>query len=181
MTELAFCSISALDRSLAAAAELAAGAGLAGLEVTARPPHLDPEAGAAAARSAAREVSTAGLKVTAYGSYLGHLGDWDSQRVRREVEIAEALATRLLRVWANPVDGRSQELRSVVAGLRETCDAAASAGIAVVVERHIGSFADTRERIAELFERVEILRDPGNGSPPETLMPHLPSCDSMVI
>ena len=36
---LAFCSISALDRSLEAVAALAAGQGLDGIEVSARPPH----------------------------------------------------------------------------------------------------------------------------------------------
>jgi len=153
VTELAFCSISALDRSLAAAAELAAGVGLAGLEVTARAPHLDPEAGAAAARSARRDVTAAGLEVTAYGSYLGHLGRWE--HIRSEVEIAVVLQTRLLRVWADPVEGHGGDPTPVVAGLRAVSDMAHSEGITVVVERHAGSFADTTDRITELFARVE--------------------------
>jgi hypothetical protein len=52
---LCFCSYSALDRSLADAAELTARR-LDGLEVTAHPPHLDPADGIGAARAAGRAV-----------------------------------------------------------------------------------------------------------------------------
>ena len=38
--------------------------------------------------------------------------------------------------------------------LATTCDAAAEHGVDVVVERHIGSFGDTPERIGRLFEAV---------------------------
>ncbi|MBY0274962.1 hypothetical protein K2Z84_06455, partial [Candidatus Binatia bacterium] len=68
---LAFCSISALDRPLARVAELAASLGLDGIEVTARPPHLELDADLAAVRAAGREVRAAGADVVAFGSYLG--------------------------------------------------------------------------------------------------------------
>ncbi len=161
MTVLGFCSISALDRPLAAAAELAAGCGIEGLEVTARPPHLDPDAGADAAREAGRSVRAAGLEVVAYGSYLGRPERADPVHARREVEIAAALETPLLRVWAEAVAppgaarGEDATFRAAVALLRETCDAAARHGVTVVVERHLGSFADTPERIQHLLRAVE--------------------------
>lgn len=150
MNALGFCSLSALDRPLAAVAEAAAGAGLDGVEVTARAPHLNPDAGPAAARAALRAVRDAGLNVLAYGSYLGTAEHMDPALAAREVALAAALDTPLLRVWAE-----SEALEPVVALLRSACDAAARHGIHVVVERHRGSWAETPERIARLFAAVE--------------------------
>jgi sugar phosphate isomerase/epimerase len=154
-TPLAFCSISALDRPLAAVAALAAGQGLDGVEVTARPPHLDPDASLDEVRGAGRAVRETGVEVTAYGSYFGRDGACDPMRGRREAAVAAALGTDLLRVWAEPLAGEPEEgFGRVVAGLRAACDAAADAGIAVVVERHLGSFADTPPRIERLLAAV---------------------------
>jgi sugar phosphate isomerase/epimerase len=155
MNVLGFCSISALDRPLGAAAELAAAAGFDALEVTARPPHLDPEAGTAAAREQGRIVREAGLEVVAYGSYLGRFEQTEARHAKREVALAAALETSLLRVWAEPAAADPADLEPTLAWLIPACDAAASEGITVVVERHLGSFADTPERIAALFDRVD--------------------------
>ncbi len=66
---LAFCSSSALGRCVAETARVAASAGLDGLEITARPPPLDPEAGLSVAREAGHVVRSEGLNVVCYGSY----------------------------------------------------------------------------------------------------------------
>ncbi|MDX2169105.1 MAG: TIM barrel protein [Deltaproteobacteria bacterium] len=149
---LAFCSISALDRSIEDAARLAADAGLDGLEVTAHPPHLDPQAGTGAAAAAGRAVRAAGIAVVAYGSYLGRFGGRTRADAEREVAIAAALGAPLLRTWAEPDGGG---LDDAAALLRAACDAAARESITVVVERHLGSFADTAERIAALFAAID--------------------------
>ena len=160
MTPLAFCSISALDRSLAAAAELAAAEGLDGLEVTQRAPHLAPGAGAEEIRAAGRAVRAAGVAVVAYGSYLGRRdvlgeGAHGAAAAEREARAAAALETPLLRVWADEVAGDADLGRGRVREtLRAACDAMAAEGGSVVVERHVGSFADTPERIAALFDEV---------------------------
>jgi sugar phosphate isomerase/epimerase len=156
------CSISALDRSLAAAAALAAAQGLDGLEVTARPPHLDPTAPDAAIRDAGRAVRDAGVAVVAYGSYLGQALPGGGRPALagaaaavREARVAALLGAPLLRVWSDCIAGAADAgFAEVVATLRAACDAAADAGVTVVVERHIGSFADTPERIDELFGAV---------------------------
>jgi len=152
-TTLGFCSISALDRPLAAAAELVAELGLDGIEVTARAPHLDPEASLAEARRAGRAVRSAGTRVLAYGSYLGREGERSAAAAAREVDRAAALGAPILRVWAEPGPAGS-DLEEAAALLRHACDAAADPGIEVVVERHRGSFADTSERIAGLLDAV---------------------------
>ncbi len=156
MTTLGFCSISALDRPLARAAEAAAAAGFDALEVTARPPHLGPEPDPAAAREAGRAVRAAGLGVVAYGSYLGRAGPRTPEAAGAEVAVAEALETELLRLWAEP-DPESPDhgFRGAVALLRAACDAAEPAGITVVVERHVGSFADSPERVLRLLDAVD--------------------------
>jgi sugar phosphate isomerase/epimerase len=152
---LAFCSISALDRSLADAARIASDAGLDGLEVTAHSPHLNPEAGVDAARAAARTVRAAGLDVVAYGSYLGRFGQVERRHAEREAALAAALGAPLLRVWAEPLEEGSNAVGPVIDLLRVACDAARVSGITVVVERHLGSFADTAERIARLLDAVD--------------------------
>ncbi len=155
-TALAFCSISALDRPLRGAAELAAAQGLDGLEITARPPHLDPDAAPETIRDAGREVRKAGVAVVAYGSYLGRPDRHGAEVARREARAAAALGAPLLRVWADCVPGDpDQGLTRVVETLRAACDAAAPEGVGVVVERHVGSFADTPERIDGLLAAVE--------------------------
>jgi sugar phosphate isomerase/epimerase len=155
VTRLGFCSISALDRPLAAAAAVAAAAGCDGLEVTDRPPHLAPDAPLAAVRAAARAVREAGVEVIAYGSYLGRMGPRTSEHARREVAVAEALGAPLLRVWAEPVAGAVADgFDEIVRLLGATCDAASGCGVEVVVERHVGSFADTPERVERLLAAV---------------------------
>jgi sugar phosphate isomerase/epimerase len=153
--QLAFCSISALDRPIEAAAAMAAECGVDGLEVTAQAPHLDPEHGPEAARQVAHAVRAAGLAVVAYGSYLGRFGHITAAHARREAEIAAALETSLLRVWAEPIPDGNSDAAPTVNLLRAACDAAAPHGITVVVERHLGSFADTPERIAQLFSAID--------------------------
>lgn len=156
---LALCSISALDRPLEAAAALAASRGLDGLEVTARPPHLDPSAPDDAIRDAGRAVRDAGVTVVAYGSYLGQGGRPEAlgaAAAAREAHVAALLGAPLLRVWGDHVPAAPDGgFAAVVGTLRAACDAAAREGVTVVVERHIGSFADTPERIEALLAAVE--------------------------
>ena len=154
--ELGFCSISAMDRPLAAVAELAVANGLDGIEATARAPHVDPTAPLEAHRETARAVRASGAAILAYGSYLGRPEVAAATTAEREVRIAEALGAPRIRVWAeeiaNAPDGGFAEVASL---LRAACDAAAASGIDVVVERHAGSFADTPERIERLFAAVD--------------------------
>ncbi len=152
--KLSFCSISALDRSIEEVAAMAAAIGLDGLEVSAHSPHLDPERGPEEARAVGRAVRAAGLEVTAYGSYLGRFGQVTAAHAEREAAIAAALETGLLRVWAEPIPEAAQDRGAAVDLIRCACDAAAPAGITVVVERHLGSFADTPERIRGLFADI---------------------------
>ena len=153
--QLGFCSISALDRSLAEAAETAAAVGFDAIEVTQRPPHLEEDAGEREARAAGEAVRAAGLDVVAYGSYLGRMGSRDPERGRHEAALAAAMGAPLLRVWAEHGEGDDDGFADTVALLHATCEAAAAHGITVVVERHVGSFADTPERIARLFAAVD--------------------------
>ncbi|RIL08130.1 MAG: hypothetical protein DCC71_00605 [Proteobacteria bacterium] len=149
-----------MDRPLAAVAELAVASGLDGIEATARAPHVDPAAPLDVHRATARAVRDAGARVIAYGSYLGRAevggaSAVDARAAEQAVRIAEALGAPLLRVWAEPIAGAPEEgFAEVAALLRAACDAAAPAGIDVVVERHAGSFADTPARIDRLFAAV---------------------------
>ena len=155
LVHLAFCSISALDRPIEAVAQLAARCGVDGIEITAHPPHLDPEEDPDVARHSARAVRSAGLEVVAYGSYLGRFGRVTPAHAHRDAAIAAALEAPLWRVWAEPIPDGNPDMTPAVTLLQTACDAAAPHGIVVVVERHIGSFADTPERIARLFAAID--------------------------
>jgi sugar phosphate isomerase/epimerase len=152
---LGFCSISALDRPIGAAARVAKNAGCDAIEVTARPPHLDPEAGEASAREAGRAVREEGVSIVAYGSYLGRFGNVGLDVARREAALAAALGAPLLRVWAEPQEGADQGFAAVVEMLRTAADAAAAEGVTVVVERHVGSHADTSTHVERLLRAVD--------------------------
>ncbi len=159
--QLGFCSISAMDRPLAAVAELAVACGLDGIEATARAPHVDPTAALEVLRETARAVRATGATMLAYGSYLGRAevggaGAVDIATALREVRVAEALGAPRMRVWAEPLAGEPEDGFAAIATLlRAACDAAAVVGIDVVVERHGGSFADTPARIERLFAAVD--------------------------
>lgn len=155
MNRLAFCSISALDRSIEDVARLVAQVRLDGLEVTAHRPHLDPNNGVDAARAVGRGVRATGVDIVAYGSYLGRFGQVRHEHAAREAAIAAALETPLLRVWAEPLEEGQTDPAATVALMQAACDAARADGITVVIERHIGSFADTPDRIEGLFDMID--------------------------
>ncbi len=152
---IGFCSISALDRSLAEAARVAAEAGLDGLEVTARPPHLDPDAGSAAARDAGRVVRDHGLEVVCYGAYLGRMGRLTDEHARQDAALAAALGAPRMRVWAEPLEQAPGDRTPAVELIRVACDAAAEHGIDVVVERHLGSFCERPDQIEETLAAID--------------------------
>jgi sugar phosphate isomerase/epimerase len=151
---LGLCSIAALDRPLADVARAAAGAGLDGLEITARPPHLAPDDDASVEQARAR-AGEHGLAVVAYGAYYGVPDRAQPAHAARDVAVARALGAPRIRVWANPVPGSEERVEPVVESMRAICDRAADAGIDVVVERHLGSWADTAERVEALLAEVD--------------------------
>jgi sugar phosphate isomerase/epimerase len=153
--KLGLCSICLADRPLRDVAALAADVGLDGIEVTARRPHIERDAGPEGARAAAREVRETGVEIIAYGSYLGYPPLVSSVDVAREVAMTEALGTPLLRVWATPLPDAPGNVTPVVSLMRETAAAAAAGGITVVIERHAGSFADTAERAERLLDAID--------------------------
>lgn len=146
---LGLCSLALIDRPLPEVLRIARSAGFDGIELTARAPHFDSRDGAAAAAAIARQVRDAQLEMIAYGSYLGHAPLLEQRHAEREVEIAIALGAPLLRAWV-----AGEDFERTVAVLRHAADAAAPHRIEVVVERHVGSFADTEPRVGALLDAV---------------------------
>ncbi len=151
---LGLCSIAALDHPLDDLVAAAADAGLDGLEVTARPPHLSPDDPGAASRARA-SVEARELEVVAYGAYYGVPDRRTEAHAEQDVAIAVELGAPRIRVWANapPVDAGRVE--PVATAMQAICDRAGDAGIDVVAERHIGSWADSAERIDVLLAAVD--------------------------
>lgn len=152
--QLGLCSIALLDMPILDIASLAAEAGLDGIEVTVRRPHLDRDAGPDAARQLGSDIRALGLDVLAYGSYFGSRGRCTQDDAEADVALAEALDAPLLRVWAEP-DEDQPGVEPVVDGIRRIAQLARPRGITIVVERHNGSLADTPERIEKLLAAVD--------------------------
>ncbi len=148
--KIGLCTIAAPDRSLQEITRIAKKVGFDGLEITARPPHLDPEQGADAARKVGDMVRNEGLEVIAYGSYLGRVDQTSIKHAEREVAIAAALETKILRVWAE-----SKLFRQSVDLIQATADLASKHKIIVVIERHRDSVADTPDRIEKLLRAID--------------------------
>ncbi len=151
--KLGLCSIAFLNLPLCEVARLAADAGLDGIEITAREPHLGCEATPSTAADIRREIRSLGLDVIAYGSYFGSQGRYSETDARKEVALAAALEAPLLRVWAATVEG-SGEMAPAIEGIKSITRLAAKESITIVVERHAGTFADTPERIEALFKAI---------------------------
>lgn len=171
-TPVAFCSISAMDRDLGAAARVAAAAGCDGLEVTARAPHLDPDASPESARAAGEAVRAAGIEVVAFGSYLGRGGRLALAQGAHDVALARALDTRRLRVWAEePGREGGAPFAECVRLIQETAARAADADIVLVVERHVASWADTPERVERLLDAIDRPNVALNWQPSDLIRP----------
>lgn len=156
MASIGFCTISALDRPLEAALRVARESLADGVEVSARPPHVEDTTDLSAFRDTRAAARDHGLEILAYGSYLSCPGSDDLSSVRRDVERAAALGAPRLRVWAaHPGGSADENLGDVVAFLQSCARVAGDAGQEVVVERHAGSFADSAQRTLRLLEAVD--------------------------
>ena len=159
-TQLGFCSISAMDRPLVGGG--GARRSRTGSTASRRrraPPHVDPAAPLEiASRDGARRRRDGRARSSPTARTSGAPTSAARPRPRQKpprakLRIAEALGAPLLRVWAEPLARRARAAASPRS--RRCCARPATrrrrAGIDVVVERHIGSFADTPERIERLF------------------------------
>lgn len=157
--KVALCSIAFRERLLEYSLDLACEAGLDGVEIWGREPHISEEYDANRVAAARKMVTDRGLEVAVFGSYL-RLGavESDSMPLRDTLQIATGLDVSMVRVWASDVgsDGADDDLwKRTVEECREASASAEKMGLRLAVEMHTNTLADTAASARRLVEDVD--------------------------
>ena len=177
--KLGLATIVGLSHPLEQVLDVAQAVGVDGVEITGRAPHLAPNSTAARLEEVKLAASVRGLEIFAFGSYLGCRGRFGRADIESAVTTTRVLDTPRLRVWAeSPTSAFDRaSFTEVVELLQACCDASASGGIDVVVERHRNSFADSVEDVERLLEAVNRPNFALNYQP----LDHLPATASSQV
>jgi 3-dehydroshikimate dehydratase len=155
---IALCSIAFRERLLEYSLDLACEAGIEGVEIWGREPHISEEYDANRVAAARRMVTDRGLEVAVFGSYLrpGAV-ETESMPLRDVLQIATELDVSLVRIWASDVgsDKADDSLwKRTVEECREAARAADRMGLEFAVEMHTNTLADTATSAKRLVEDV---------------------------
>jgi len=145
------CSVTLRNSSIADVAEVAAEAGLAGVE-WGTDVHVRDDASAEEARDA---TLSAGLEVLSLGSYYraGSFADFDAV-----VHLAARLDAPRIRVWAGErgsAESDGDGWAAVVRDTRRTAAIAADHGLKIAFEYHGGTLTDTPDSALRLLQDVD--------------------------
>jgi 3-dehydroshikimate dehydratase len=152
------CSVTLRDKTIGEVVEIAAGAGLAGIE-WGTDVHIRDEASAEEARTATR---AAGLEVLSLGSYYrvgsgAGAGSGSGVGFEDVAELAVRLGAPRIRVWAGgqgSADADSSVWTAVVQDAQRIAGVAADRGVDVAFEYHGGTLTDTPDTTLKLLEQV---------------------------
>ena len=154
MLKTGLCSITFRKLGTDAIIELAADAGLDGIE-WGGDVHVvpgDPQNAAAVGRA----TRDAGLAVSSYGSY--YRSDAEAGAFAPVLEAAKALEAPVIRVWAGrkgSADADPEYRAEVIAALRKAVNAASAEGRTVALEYHGNTLTDTRTSAHQLLREVD--------------------------
>lgn len=153
MLQSALCSITFRELSVEEIIELCAESGIQAIEWggDVHVPHGDVEL----AREVREKTEAAGLAICAYGSY--YKCDEETVRFADVLASAEALGTRIIRIWAGTqgsADSSTENRQEVAARIRSAVLSAQDKGITVALEYHGGTLTDTQESAHQLLEEV---------------------------
>ncbi len=156
--KVALCSIAFRERLLEYSLDLACEAGIDGVEIWGREPHISEEYDANRVAAARKMVEDRGLEVAVFGSYL-RLGavETDSMPLRDTLQIATGLDVGMVRVWAGDIgsDEADDDLwKRTVSECRDAACAAEKMGLQLAVEMHTNTLADTASSAKRLVEDV---------------------------
>ena len=155
----ALCTIAFRERLLEYSLDIASEAGLDGVEIWGREPHISEEYDGNRVAAARKMVEERGLKVAVFGSYL-RFGSVEtkSMPLRDTLQIAAGLDAPIIRVWASDVGSEEADeeiWHDTVIQCREAAHAARKMGIQMAVEMHTNTLADTAESARRLVEKVD--------------------------
>ena len=155
---IALCSIAFRERLLEFSLDLACEAGLDGVEIWGREPHISEEFDSNRVAAAQKMVADRGLEVAVFGSYL-RLGavETESMTLRDVLQIAAGLDVELVRVWAGDIGSDQADdglWERTVTECREAACAAEKMGMRLAAEMHTNTLADTAASARRLVEEV---------------------------
>lgn len=145
------CSVTFRQLSIEAVVDLAADAGIEGIE-WGGDVHVDRPA---AARRAAQRCADAGIDCPSYGSYL-RAGAVDPTEAARAFELAAELGAPNVRVWCDwtGADVTPERWRSIVADVEDLAARGAAAGLAVSLEMHAFTITERAAQAVRLIGEV---------------------------
>jgi sugar phosphate isomerase/epimerase len=145
------CSVTLRAHPVEAVTDLAAACGLAAIE-WGGDVHVPPGDDAAARRAVAAGAA-AGVHAASYGSYLLAGGIPGVDEVHAVLDTAVVLGAPNVRVWT-PFGATATDRPAVVAALAQVAAAADARGLAVGIEHHGGTLADSVPAMASLLDEV---------------------------
>lgn len=156
--KIALCSIAFRERLLEYSLDIACEAGIDGVEIWGREPHISEEYDANRVAATRKMVEDRGLDVAVFGSYL-RLGavNTESMPLRDVLQIATGLDVPLVRVWASDVGSDEADdgvWKNTVEECREAACSAQKMGLGLAVEMHTNTLADTASAARRLVEDV---------------------------
>jgi sugar phosphate isomerase/epimerase len=155
--QLGLCTISSEARSVEEVFRVAADAGYDGVELWGKEPHIGDGSQEVTA-SIVGTASDLSLDIATYGSYLVAGADSFRDEYEHELAVAKRLGADLLRVWPGESeyeDCTESEWQAAVEDLSLLADRAASANLAVTVEKHEGRLSNATEGARRLIEAVD--------------------------
>lgn len=158
-TKTALCTIAFRERLLEYSLDIASEAGLDGVEIWGREPHISEEYDSNRVAAARRMVAERGLEVAVFGSYLRFGAvETESMPLRDVLQIAAGLEAPIIRVWASDLGSEEADeeiWHDTVVQCREAACAAKKMGMRLAVEMHTNTLADTAESARRLVEEVD--------------------------
>lgn len=153
------CTIAWREKLLDYALEAARETGFDGVEIWGREPHVPERFDESRMRATKRLIDATGVTPHVFGSYLKFGATRNDSDIQPNdvLHIARWLRTPLIRVWASDVSSRgaSPEVwKAAVSEAQEACDRASNLDMALVVEMHDGTLADTGPSARRLVEQV---------------------------
>jgi sugar phosphate isomerase/epimerase len=159
MAKAGLCTIADKGCSAIEMIDMAAAAGAQGIEVWAQPDQIYYPLDQAQLSEIRRYAASKSVAIVAVGSYLGREDRMAEVplTVEGELDLAEALGARLLRVWPGRrnYEQLSEAERSELMGtIRRWGQAAAERGVTIVLERHNGTLLNRWEGTREILDRI---------------------------
>ncbi len=158
-TKTALCTIAFRERLLEYSLDIAREAGLDGVEIWGREPHIAEQYDENRIAAVRRMVAERGLEVAVFGSYLRFGAvKTESMGLRDVLQTAAGLQAPIIRVWASDLGSEEADediWQETVLQCREAAHSARKMDMRLAVEMHSNTLADTAESARRLVEKVD--------------------------